>query len=75
MDIEEKRGAFIIFNISDRQFRDIMGAPRFSLPMRWNGQDFEKTLSTLFEEYIKALAAVGKDVDCQEKIVLTFVLI
>lgn len=65
----------MIFNISDRQFRDIMGDPRFSLPMRWNGQDFEKTLSTLFEEYIKALAAVEKDVDCQGKIVLTFVLI
>ena len=57
----------MIFNISDCQFRDIMGDPRFSLPMRWNGQDFEKTLSALFEEYIKALTAAKKDVDCQAK--------
>lgn len=47
----------MIFNISNWQFRDIMGDSRFSLPMRWDGRDFEKTLAKLFEEYTEAVKA------------------
>lgn len=56
----------MILSISNGQFRDIIGDPRFGLPMRWDGQDFEKTLSKLFEEYTEALTVAGRD-DGQEK--------
>lgn len=51
----------MILRISDRQFRDIMRDPRFSLPIRWDGRDFEKTLSKLLEDYCDTLTAAMED--------------
>lgn len=45
----------MIFNISDNQFKHIMENPNLSLPMRWDGKDFEATLENLLDEYVDEL--------------------
>lgn len=53
----------MIFNISDEQFRDIMQNPSLSLPIRWDGRDFEITISNLLDEYMRELYSFSKDED------------
>ena len=55
----------MIFKISDNQFRDIMHNPNLSLPIRWDGRNFETTISNLLDEYISELDSCyeGKDED------------
>lgn len=45
----------MIFIISDNQFRNIMQNPNLSLPVRWDGRDFETALANLLDEYINGL--------------------
>ena len=42
----------MILDISDLSFRKIFDDPSFYLPIRWDGNDFAKTLGELFECYI-----------------------
>lgn len=51
----------MIFNISDNQFRSIMQNPRLSLPIRWDGQDFETAISNLLDEYISELQSYSEN--------------
>ena len=41
----------MILYISDRKFKKIMTCQQFHLPMRWDGADFERTVSSLLEAY------------------------
>lgn len=45
----------MIFNISDDQFKNIMQNPSLSLPVRWDGRDFETAIANLLDEYISEL--------------------
>ena len=56
----------MIFNISDYQFRDIMQNPSLSLPIRWDGRDFENAISNLLNEYICELYSVNEEKDKDE---------
>lgn len=48
----------MILDISDGKFRDIFGDERFQLPIRWDGQDFERTVRKLFDNYMTKVHAV-----------------
>ncbi len=41
----------MIFYISDAQFSEIIKNPRFSLPVRWDGKDFETAIANLLNAY------------------------
>lgn len=51
----------MIFNISDDQFRDIMKNPNLSLPIRWDGRDFETAVSNLLDEYMRELYSFSEE--------------
>lgn len=53
----------MIFNISDDQFRDIMQNPNLSLPIRWDGRDFETAFSNLLNEYMRGLYSFSEEDD------------
>lgn len=50
----------MIFDISDSEFMHIMQDPRFNLPVRWDGRDFENAVSNLLDEYINELCRFTK---------------
>ena len=41
----------MILDISDSAFKNIFSNKKFNLPIRWDGNDFEKALKDLFQEY------------------------
>ena len=45
----------MIINVSDDQFKNIMTNPNLSLPIRWNGREFEESIHDLLDEYINEL--------------------
>lgn len=45
----------MIFDLSDAQFRTLMRNPKLSLPVRWDGKDFEAAIGKLLGEYVDAL--------------------
>ena len=55
----------MIFDISDEQFLDIMQNKSFHLPMRWDGRDFEDTLSLLLDKYVSDLSSL-RETDSDE---------
>lgn len=38
--------------ISDSEFEKIMNNPKLSLPVRWNGRDFETSVDELLKEFL-----------------------
>lgn len=57
----------MIFDISDEQFLDIMQNESYDLPMRWDGRDFEDTLSVLLDKYESELSSL-QEMDHEEDI-------
>lgn len=51
----------MIFDISDSQFKDIMQNPNLSLPVRWDGHDFEKAVENLLDEYMHELYLASEE--------------
>ncbi len=45
----------MIIDISDNEFKNIFNNQKLFLPIRWNGNDFEMTLRSLFNFYIKQI--------------------
>ena len=45
----------MVLNISDEKFKSIFSNGKFYLPIRWDNNDFVKTLKNLFEEYLKVI--------------------
>ncbi len=45
----------MVLDISSEQFKSIFDDEQFSLPVRWEGADFSKTLGTLLDNYIDKL--------------------
>lgn len=50
----------MVFELAEKDFMNLMENPRFSLPRRWDGKDFESTLASLFETYNKAISHFEK---------------
>jgi hypothetical protein len=49
-------------NISENGFNVLMNDDQFKLPLEWDGVDFQNTLTTLFDNYKKAL----KEAQCKK---------
>lgn len=45
----------MIFDISDGEFKRIFSNEKFHLPIRWNNNDFTKTLKNIFDEYCETI--------------------
>lgn len=45
----------MILDISDTDFKDLLGDAQFYLPIRWAGTDFSSTLQKLFNNYLNQL--------------------
>ena len=48
----------MIFDVSDKEFKKILGDKHLFLPLTWDGKDFSKTLQELFDQYIGDLKNV-----------------
>ena len=57
---------YMILDISQENFRNIFGDGTFDLPIRWDGKNFEDSLSELFEEYIFRICN-EQNADCSMK--------
>lgn len=53
----------MLFDISDVQFKNIMKNPNLSLPIRWDGKDFETAIANLLDEYMSELHALMEEND------------
>ena len=56
----------MILDISQESFRNIFGDGTFDLPIRWDGKNFEDSLSELFKEYIFRICN-EQNADCSMK--------
>lgn len=54
----EREGQFMILDISDSSYKNILNDEQLFLPIRWNGVDFSETLENLFNRYIRRLETV-----------------
>ena len=54
----------MILDVSNKAFKNIFSDKNFHLPIRWDGKDFEKALSDLFNEYCYQVC-FHQNKDCQ----------
>lgn len=63
LNVKEK-GKIMILDISDNGFKQLLDDEKLYLPIRWDGVDFSKTLTELFDYYISKIEnMVGKSKD------------
>ena len=53
----------MILHLADKDFLNLMKNPKLHLPKRWDGKDFETTLASLFDVYIRELIYYHKTND------------
>ena len=51
----------MILDISNKAFKNIFSDGKFDLPIRWDGKNFEDSLSDLFKEYIFRVCQAQSD--------------